>query len=205
MIKLRSPKYRILFWWLPLFLITGLVVLYSYSITIFRISYFDTFVVFNLENAPIDVNGNSLELYDSLIVEGTEKQEVKVGSETFSVENKPEESNISIKIVSNDKYCFFTSRITDYYLNEGSPEILQSYNVENNLITLPVNWNKNEYLLPGLYNVDSAQGLFDTKELIGIYPAKCAEIGDQQKLRDLVEIYRYLVPEDQRAVIDRIS
>ncbi len=205
MTRLRNSKYRILFWWIPLFLITGLAVLYSYSITIFSISYFDTFVVLNLKNEPVKVGESELLLFDSMIFEGQTKQSILIQDKTYTVENSAEASIIDFKVVSEDKYCFFTARVTDYYLINSDPELLQILTPEDNFLTLDVNWNTNDYLIPGLYGYNPLGKVFDKKEIIGIYPVKCEETTQQEKMLNLIKLYRYMVPEDQREVLKRIS
>ena len=158
-----------------------------------------------MKNETVKVGESELLLFDSMIFEGQTKQSIQIEDQTFTVENSEEASIIDFKVLSADKYCFFTARVSDYYLTNRDPELLQVYSSEDNFLSLDVNWNINEYLIPGLYGYNPLGKIFDKQDIVGIYPVKCEETSQKEKMIELIKLYRYMVPEDQREVINRLS
>lgn len=198
-------KKTVLFWWIPILIIIAIFVMYSFSRTIFQIENMHTLVVYNLKNEKVTANDTTLLLYDSAEFVGKPISKVTVGDEDFVIESVSGKSLIDIKVVSDMNYCFFTADVTEYYQGVNGPKIISTYDGENNYLTLEVNLSKNKYLYPGKYNLELSGVEFIEKNLIGIYPVECATKNDTQALEDLVETYRFIVPELERSIIDRVS
>lgn len=198
-------KKTVLFWWIPILIIIAIFVMYSFSRTIFQIENMHTLVVYNLKNEEVTANDSTLLLYDSVEFTGKPITKVTVEDEDFIIDSVSGKSLIDIKVVSDTKYCFFTADVTDYYLVLGEPKIIDIYKVEDNYLSLEANVSKNTYLYPGKYNLELEGVTFIDKELIGIYPVDCSQINDTALLKELVETYRFIVPELERSIIDRVS
>jgi hypothetical protein len=197
-------KKTVLFWWIPIFIIVGSFVMYAYSQTLFTIQHSHTLTVFNLKNSEVIVNGESLLLYDSKTFDANPISRVTVGQENFNIETKKNISYLDIKVVSDTPHCFFTAEVSDYYQGIGEPKITKVITEDDNYLSLEINPNKYEYLVPGEYTLDTDSEKIE-KELVGVYPIDCGQKGDEEAMKDLVKVYRFLDPERERELIDRVS
>jgi hypothetical protein len=198
-------KKTVLFWWIPILLVVSVSVMYAYSQTLFTVADTHKLVVLNLKTDAVLANNKSLLLYDSLEFDADPISKVTVGNESFQIQRTQGKSLIDVKVVSDIPHCFFTADVTQYYTGDGSPKITRIYEETDNSVSVEINQSKYIYVYPGTYNLDAVGSTTVDREIIGIYPVECSKKDDTEGLKELVESYRFLIPERERDLIDRVS
>lgn len=173
----------------------------------------DKFIVFNLTETPLIVNGSSLNLFETFLLESNSRAQVKISqNEKILLEEEipgiePEILNIYVHSAENN-ICFFKSNVTNfYYVSESLSDILQSFEI---LTTEPnpqvsVKMKENEiYLFPGVYEGLNLPKSISNKKVVGIYPIKCTDINNSELVYQTILMYRSFNVEEQREIFNEI-